>query len=82
MNWQMPTKKIKQLSDNYNLDFIEDAACALGAREDSIPLATGIASSFSFHPRKAITSGEGGAIATNDDLLARVESIKVSWHTI
>lgn len=64
-------QSIKKICDKHGLFFIEDAACALGASEDSSFAGTiGIAGSFSFHPRKAITSGEGGAIVTNDDLLA------------
>ncbi len=54
-----------------NLFVIEDAACALGATENGKFVGTfGEFGSFSFHPRKAITSGEGGLIVTNDDQLA------------
>ncbi len=63
--------EIKKLCDFNNLFLIEDAACALGAKENELYAGTfGIAGSFSFHPRKAITSGEGGAISTNDSQLA------------
>jgi len=66
------TQKIKALCDYNNLPMIEDAACALGAKEDLIYAGTtGVAGSFSFHPRKAITSGEGGAIVTNSSELAK-----------
>jgi len=66
------TKKIKILCDEKNIPLIEDAACALGAKEGEIYSGTsGIAGSFSFHPRKAITSGEGGAIVTNDFKLTK-----------
>lgn len=62
---------IKDLCAQYKLYFIEDAACALGAKEHLNYAGTlGIAGSFSFHPRKAITSGEGGAIITSDNTLA------------
>jgi perosamine synthetase len=65
------TQKIKALCDENNIPLIEDAACALGAKEGTIYAGTtGIAGSFSFHPRKAITSGEGGAIVTNSSELA------------
>ena len=46
---------------------LEDAACAAGARykgRDAGGL--GDAASFSFHPRKSITTGEGGMVTTND----------------
>lgn len=60
------------IAEKYSLYVIEDAACALGAKEiDRFVGTRGLFGSFSFHPRKAITSGEGGVITTNDDELAR-----------
>jgi dTDP-4-amino-4,6-dideoxygalactose transaminase len=59
------------LARSHGLQIIEDAACALGAtyRERWVgPLGT--AGCFSFHPRKSITTGEGGMIVTNDGTLA------------
>lgn len=54
-----------------NLYVIEDAACALGSKyNDRMVGGSSDFSSFSFHPRKAITSGEGGFLATNSDALA------------
>jgi perosamine synthetase len=53
---------------------IEDASHALGGRRDGRPVgAPGGAdlTTFSFHPVKAITTGEGGAVATEDDEYAR-----------
>ena len=52
---------------------IEDAACAIGARyADGRPCGSlGVASCFSFHPRKLLTTGEGGMIVTDDDALAQ-----------
>lgn len=69
---------IKALCVKHNLYFIEDAACALGAKEGSMFAGTqGIAGSFSFHPRKAITSGEGGTIVTSNQHLAlRLRSLR------
>lgn len=50
---------------------LEDAACAAGAEYKGRRAGSlGNAGVFSFHPRKAITTGEGGMITTNDDLLA------------
>lgn len=50
---------------------IEDAACAAGASLDGQSAgAMGDAGVFSFHPRKSITTGEGGMITTDDDALA------------
>ena len=63
---------ICQIAKKYNLAVIEDAACALGAKENNKYAGTfGCFGSFSFHPRKAITSGEGGLLVTNDDALAK-----------
>lgn len=51
----------------------EDCACAAGAALDGIPAgALGDAGVFSFHPRKSITTGEGGMLTTNDTTLAEV----------
>lgn len=63
---------ICDLAKKHNIYVIEDAACALGATENGKFAGTfGNIGSFSFHPRKAITSGEGGMLVTNDDELAR-----------
>ena len=52
---------------------IEDAACAAGASYQGVP-AGGLAdaAAFSFHPRKSVTTGEGGMVTTNDSALALV----------
>jgi dTDP-4-amino-4,6-dideoxygalactose transaminase len=47
---------------------LEDAACAIGSAIAPVP--RGVAACFSFHPRKVLTTGEGGAIATADAALA------------
>lgn len=63
---------IMRIADLYGIPVIEDAACALGATWKERQAGTwGLMGCFSFHPRKAITTGEGGAITTNDDHLAR-----------
>lgn len=55
---------------------IEDAACAAGAAYKGVPAgALGLAAAFSFHPRKSITTGEGGMVTTNDDALADVANM-------
>ena len=51
---------------------VEDAACAAGAVYKGRSAGSlGLAAAFSFHPRKAITTGEGGMITTSDPELAR-----------
>jgi perosamine synthetase len=50
---------------------IEDAACAAGASLNGRPAGgLGDAAAFSFHPRKSITTGEGGMVTTQDPVLA------------
>ncbi|MBD0331895.1 MAG: DegT/DnrJ/EryC1/StrS family aminotransferase [Chitinophagaceae bacterium] len=64
-------EKVCSIAVKYGLNIIEDAACALGAQQRKKPIGTfGILGSFSLHPRKSITSGEGGMLLTNDDDLA------------
>jgi len=64
-------KKIIDIADKYKLFIIEDAACGFAAKYDGIHVGNfGNTGCFSFHPRKAITTGEGGMITTNDDALA------------
>lgn len=49
-----------------------DAACSLGAQLDGRPPARrGVAATFSFHPRKILTTGEGGMVVTDDQALAQ-----------
>ena len=58
--------KIVEIAKKYNLFIIEDAACALGATYENKYAGTfGDFGSFSLHPRKAITSGEGGLLVTS-----------------
>ncbi len=48
-----------------------DAACSLGGAIGDRRTGTfGVASCFSFHPRKSLTTGEGGMVLTSDDALA------------
>lgn len=62
---------IKNIANKFNIQIIEDAACALGASQlGQMVGSIGLAGSFSLHPRKAISSGEGGLITTDDDELA------------
>lgn len=58
--------KIRSISSN--IIIIEDAACAAGALYLNKPAGSlGEIGCFSFHPRKSITTGEGGMITTNND---------------
>ena len=62
-----------KIAKKYNLTIIEDAACSLGATYSGHKLgSSGHPTCFSFHPRKMITTAEGGMILTNDDNLANI----------
>ena len=66
-------ERIKKVADGHNIRVIEDAAHAIGScYADGSPVANCKYSDitvFSFHPVKTITTGEGGAITTNDESL-------------
>jgi dTDP-4-amino-4,6-dideoxygalactose transaminase len=62
---------IMEVADTHGLWVIEDCACSLGGWYDGRHTGTfGEFGSFSFHPRKSITTGEGGMITTRRDDLA------------
>lgn len=69
-------RKIRQICDEHNLIFIEDAAHAIGTSDEGEPIGS-IAdiTCFSFHPVKTVTTGEGGAVATNDPNLGQKISL-------
>ncbi len=63
---------ICQWAENKNLLVIEDAACALGSRTRGKPVGSGAHTAcFSFHPRKLISTGEGGMLVTPDPKIAQ-----------
>lgn len=62
---------ISEIAARHDIPVIEDAACALGATHRGQEAGTlGLAGVFSFHPRKIITTAEGGLISTSDAKLA------------
>lgn len=62
--------RLKYLKHTYNIKILEDNAHAMGAKLTYSDIST-----FSFHPVKHITTGEGGAVVTNDKAL--YEKIKM-----
>lgn len=63
---------IRAICKEHNLTLIEDAAHSIGTKYNGQPVGS-IAdmTTFSFHPVKTVTGGEGGAITTNDENLYR-----------
>lgn len=64
--------EIRKICEEYHLILIEDAAHSIGTKYNGKPVGS-IAdmTTFSFHPVKTVTSGEGGAVTTNDEELYR-----------
>jgi perosamine synthetase len=60
-----------ELASKHGIAIVEDAACAIGATYKSRPIGSlGPLACFSLHPRKVITTGEGGMIAVHDPAVA------------
>lgn len=75
-------EEINDLAARFNLAVVEDAAHSLGASSRGVRIGGfGDATAFSFYATKNLTTGEGGAISTNDAELARVLKL-LSYHGI
>ena len=60
--------EIKKICQKHNLPLIEDGACAMGSSELGVRCGSiADVTCFSFHPRKLLTTGEGGAVTFNND---------------
>lgn len=70
--------KIMNLARKYEIKIIEDAACAFGTKcDDEYAGLIGDVGCFSLHPRKAITTGEGGiVISKSKDVIERINILK------
>jgi dTDP-4-amino-4,6-dideoxygalactose transaminase len=75
---------IVKVARKNKLTLIEDAACAMGATIQGQHVGTfGDFGCFSFHPRKTLTTGEGGAIVTsNPDFHERIKALRNHGITI
>ncbi len=73
---------LREICREHRLTLIEDAAHAIGTKYKGQPIGS-IAdmTCFSFHPVKTVTSGEGGAITTNDEALYK-RLLRVRAHGI
>jgi len=77
--------EINQIAARRNLLVIEDAACAIGSEYQGkrIGAPHSWMACFSFHPRKILTTGEGGMITTNDDKIdARLRPLRQHAMTV
>jgi len=69
-------ERILAIADAYHLPVIEDAACAIGSeilfrgRWERIGKPHGVIACFSFHPRKVLSTGDGGMLTTNNPMYA------------
>ena len=75
---------IMTLARRHGLTVVEDAACAVGASAGGRHAGTiGPFGAFSFHPRKVVTTGEGGMVTTQDAAIAeRLRSLRSHAATI
>lgn len=68
----LKSNPLQKIAEKHDLHIVEDAACSIGASHEGDPTGSQFdASVFSFHPRKVLTTGEGGAVTTDDDELER-----------
>ena len=74
-----PSLPIKRICSASGIPLIEDAACAIGSSENGVRCgAIADLTCFSFHPRKLISTGEGGAITTHSDEWAQSLAVKLA----
>jgi dTDP-4-amino-4,6-dideoxygalactose transaminase len=72
--------ELKSITGRYGLFLMEDAACAVGATYRGCPAgALAPLACLSFHGRKGVTSGEGGALLTADPALAAAARLRSSF---
>jgi perosamine synthetase len=70
---------IYEICQKYQVPLLEDAACALGSEVNGVKCGSiADVTCFSFHPRKLLNTGEGGAIATNNQEYAEDFRIKLA----
>lgn len=78
--FSMDTRAIEKVCADFYLDFIEDAACSIGAEYEGRPVTSNSRlASMSFNGNKVITCGGGGAVLTNcADIASRVKHISTT----
>lgn len=71
--------KVNEIARKYKIKVMEDAACAIGSKYRGRLIGShSELSCFSFHPRKIITTGEGGMVTTNNEEYA--EQLRLLRH--
>ncbi|MDE0784626.1 MAG: DegT/DnrJ/EryC1/StrS aminotransferase family protein [Planktomarina sp.] len=71
--------QIKEICHSHKIPLVQDSACAIGSSVDGVKVgAIADLTCYSFHPRKLLTTGEGGAIMTNNDQYAQWLTIKLA----
>jgi dTDP-4-amino-4,6-dideoxygalactose transaminase len=74
-----PMKELSEIAHRRGLILIEDAACAIGSEHSAQKIGRPHSwmACFSFHPRKILTTGEGGMITTDDsEVAARLRRLR------
>ncbi|MDG1166154.1 MAG: aminotransferase class I/II-fold pyridoxal phosphate-dependent enzyme [Porticoccaceae bacterium] len=72
-------RQLKEICHSHKIPLIQDSACAIGSSVDGIKVgAIADLTCYSFHPRKLLTTGEGGAVLTNNSQYAEWLTIKLA----
>lgn len=68
----------QDFAEAHHLTLIEDAACAIGSTYGGVPIGGhGNLACFSFHPRKLLTTGDGGMVASpSEEAAARLRRLR------
>lgn len=72
------TVALRKAADDWGIGLVEDAACAAGSTAYGAPAGTGArVAAWSFHPRKLITTGEGGMVTVDSpEAAARLKRLR------
>ncbi|MEV0899918.1 DegT/DnrJ/EryC1/StrS family aminotransferase [Actinoplanes sp. NPDC049802] len=72
------TVALRKAADEWGVGLVEDAACAAGSTAYGAPAGAGArVAAWSFHPRKLITTGEGGMVTVDDaEAAARLRRLR------
>ena len=76
-------ERLNHISKKYSIPIIDDGSQAMGAKYKNIELGISnhsVATIFSLHPVKTITSGEGGVLLTNKLSLYKKCKLKSTWN--